>query len=124
MFFGSLRDIDQLVRLAAGGIDRKRLGEPSHLGGRHPEPRVLHLQRLEQPLCEKIRQALARGRLDHTAEQIDREAVFPDRAGLMRQRRLGEALDLLGRREIARVIVADARQIESGLGVGVLAPEH
>ena len=38
----------------------------------------------------------------------------------MRQRRLGETLDLLGRREIARVIVADARQIEPGLGVGVL----
>ena len=38
----------------------------------------------------------------------------------MRQRRLGETLDLLGRRKIACVIVADARQIESGLDVSVL----
>ena len=38
----------------------------------------------------------------------------------MRERRLGEPLGLLRRREIARVVVADAGEIEPGLGISVL----
>ena len=74
---------------------------------------------LNTPLVEKVRQTLARRGFDDATEQIDRHAVFPHRARLMRERRLGEPLDLLRRRELARVVVANAREVEPCLGIGI-----
>ena len=83
----------------------QRLRDPRHLGRGHPEARVLHLERLEQALVEEIRQALARGAFDHAAQHVGGEAVVPDRARLERERHARQLLDLLGGREIARVVV-------------------
>ena len=38
----------------------------------------------------------------------------------MRERRLGQALGLLRRREVARVVVANAGQVQSRLRIGLL----
>jgi hypothetical protein len=62
----------------------------------------------------------ARRGFDDAAEQIDCHAVFPHRARLMRERRLGEPLDLLRRRELARVVVTNAREVEPCLDISIL----
>jgi Glutathione S-transferase, N-terminal domain len=61
---------------------------------------------------------LGRRRLDDAAENIDGHAVFPHRARLVNQERLGDALDLLGRRHAAGVVLVNTRLGELGLDVG------
>ena len=103
-----------LARSTASGCARR-----GDLAGRHPECRVAHLQRFEHALVEKVRETLAGRGFDDAAEQIDRHAVFPHRARLMREWRLGEPLDLLRRRELARVVVANAREVEPCLDISI-----
>ena len=63
---------------------------------------------------------LGRRRLDDAAESIDGHAVFPHRGRLVNQERLGDALDLLGRRHAAGVVLVNTRLGELGLDVGRL----
>ena len=103
---GRRRHVDQFVGLAARWIDRKRLRQPGHLVRRYPEAGIRHAQRLEQPIVEINRNALARGSLNHAPEHIDCQAVFPDGPGPVHERSLGDPLDKLGWRERSRIIIA------------------
>jgi hypothetical protein len=115
-----LRHLDQLDRSGGERILVEGFGEPRELGFRHPEPRVAHLERSEEPLAHEVAEALARRRFDDAPEHVGGEAVFPGRAGLMDQRNPREALDLLGPRHVADVELDHAGLEEPGLRQRVL----
>ena len=81
------------------------------MAGRHdpacrlyPEAGVVHLQRLEQALIKKFGETLTGYCLDDAAEQVHRQAVFPDGAGLVGEGGFGEAVDLLVRLYVAPLL--------------------
>ena len=76
----------------------ERLGEPVAFGGRRVEGGVDHAERPQHALGDELAEALARHDLQHAAEHVGRQAVFPRFARLTQQRQRGEPVDLLGRR--------------------------
>ena len=59
--------------------------------------RVVHLQRLPDRVGEVAAERLAGDLLDDGAEDVERQAVLEDRAGLVDERQLGQRLGHLGR---------------------------
>lgn len=73
---------------------------------------VRHAERIEQPLLQHGEQRLSLDDFDDAAEHVSRMAVFPGRAGLMRQWQRG---DLLRER-----VIAEARSLETLDGVALM----
>ena len=86
----------------------------------HREPRIDHAERREQPLLEKVAKPHAGRLLDHPPQHVDGEAVFPDRSGLMDQRRFRQTDHLLGGRDAAGLVHQAIRLVDAGRGVRLL----
>ena len=117
---GRRKDIEQLVGRAGRRIGGERLGKSDRVGLRHREPRIDHAERREQPLLEKVAKPHAGRLLDHPPQHVDRKTVFPDRAGLMDQRRFRQADHLLGGRDVAGLVHQAIRLVDAGRGVRLL----
>lgn len=113
------RDVDHLDRFA-GGVRREGLGQPAHGVLRNMEARRVHLQWPEHTLLQEVSKALARRALDHAAEHIGGEAVFPDRPGLVRERRLRKPCDLRVGADLARIEHHPVGMEDAGFGIGLL----
>ncbi len=82
-----------LLRLIAGA-------EPLDLLRRHPEGRVGHAQRLEQPRAQELAEAHPRQLLDQVTHHVDRHRIVPGRARRELQRQGRQLAD--ERRQAAR----------------------
>mmetsp|Transcript_88005 Transcript_88005/g.249320 ORF Transcript_88005/g.249320 Transcript_88005/m.249320 type:complete len:341 (-) Transcript_88005:455-1477(-) len=72
--------------------------EAPELVARHPEGRVLHPQRIEEPLPEESAQVQAGADLEHAAQDVRRVPVFVAGAGLAQQRHGGQLVHELRQR--------------------------
>jgi len=82
-FPGCFATSNQRDRRAGEGILLEGLRQAAALGLRHPESGVVHSERLEQAVAQKVAEALAR-RLFHDApEHIGGKTVLPGRPGLI-----------------------------------------
>src|SRR5262249_60275820 len=100
---GLFGDGEEFDRLTARRVGSEWLGDTTQVARPYPEAGVVHLQRLEQALIKKFGETLTGYCLDDAAEQVHRQAGFPDGAGVVGGGGVGQAVDLLVRLYVALV---------------------
>ena len=78
----------------------------------HVETRVLHAERIQQPLLLELIERFSGDHLDHPTEDIDRMAVVPGRARLVGERQFGEAFGEIG--------IVDVTGKQASVDIGLL----
>ena len=117
---GWLRDVDQRDGGAGDRVLVEGLSQARHLRRRHREAGIVHLQRLEHARLEELAERCARGRLHHAPQHVDGHAVLPHAPRLLRERRLGQAIDVFHRRHVTLVERLGFRIVEARFDVRLL----
>ena len=90
-------------------IERERIGAPGELRLRREEGGVDHVERAEQAALQDLAERSAFDDFDDAPEHVGGEAVLPDLARLMHERKRGHRLDIFGQRPVR---IHDVRRLD------------